>query len=404
MTTGSDHPEGDERESDFDPSDPAMRDDPHGVYRRLRSACPVARSEQWGGFWMLTRFDDVVAVTREHETFLNSIQNVVPAVVTTGRRPPLHFDPPEHTLWRKAMSGPLKPQAITALEPKVRALTIEVLEPAIARGQVELVGEVAATLPVLSLCAFLNPPQPDAPLLLKRIGEAFLHAFQERDLTGLERESRRLYAVAVDILSARKQAPLDPERDMASALLAMRIDGRPPPEEYTQGALRQLLLAGHVAVTMMMGSCARHLAEHPALQDELRQKPDRIAAAVDELLRLYTPNQGFCRTATTPVTLHGQQIAAREPIVIAYPSANRDATRFDDPDAFQFDRPQKHLAFGNGIHKCPGEQLARLELRVFLEELLARTTEITLAGPATSAPWPEYGPRTLPLRLVGRTS
>jgi cytochrome P450 len=151
-----------------------------------------------------------------------------------------------------------------------------------------------------------------------------------------------------------------------------------------------------------MGSCARHLAEQPTLQDELRQKPERIAAAVDELLRLYTPNQGFCRTATREVTLHGRQIAPRAPIVLAYPSANRDPTRFDDPDSFQLDRPQKHVAFGHGIHKCPGEQLARLELRVFLEELLGRTTEIALVGQATPARWPEYGPRTLPLRLVGR--
>jgi cytochrome P450 len=99
------------------------------------------------------------------------------------------------------------------------------------------------------------------------------------------------------------------------------------------------------------------------------------------------------------VVLHGQTIHPREPIVLAYPSANRDEARFEEPDAFKLDRPQKHIAFGNGVHKCPGEQLARLEIRVFLEELLARTRSFTLEGDAPPARWPEYGPRSLPLRL-----
>lgn len=388
---------------DFDPLDPRMQDDPHSVYRALRAGCPLARSERWDGFWMLSRFDDVVAVTKDHETFVNSVQNVVPAVVTTGRRPPLHLDPPEHTFWRKAMSGPFKIQNIAMLEPKVRELTIEALSPLLARGHGDLATEVAATLPVLSLCAFLNPPQPDAPARLKQMGDAFLRAFQERDFEALERESRNLYQVAVEILAARKQAPLDPERDMATALLMMRVDGEPVPQALTQGALRQLLLAGHVAVTMMMGSCARHLAEQPALQTELRSAPEKIPAAIDELLRLYAPNQGFCRTSQSDVELHGQVVKKGEPIVLAYPSANRDAARFEAPDTFRFDRPQKHIAFGNGVHKCPGELLARLELRVFVEELLARTEDFALDGPVTPARWPEYGPRTLPLRITSRT-
>jgi len=166
-----------------------------------------------------------------------------------------------------------------------------------------------------------------------------------------------------------------------------------------QGALRQLLVAGHIAVTMMIGSCTKHLAEHPALQSELRARPELIAPAVEELLRLYAPNQGFARTASHPVELHGQTVQPREPVVLLYPSANRDEAAFEAPDEFRLHRPLKHLAFGTGVHKCPGEQLARLELRVFLEELLARTQHFELAGTVELAPWPEYGPRSLPLRL-----
>src|SRR5262249_23412846 len=156
-----------------------------------------------------------------------------------------------------------------------------------------LVSEVTAKLPVLTLCAFLNAPDGAAEQIREH-SDRFLHAFQQRDAENLERHSRRLYALAASIFEARRQAPLDPEGDVASALLAMRIEGQPVSEDLLQGALRQLLIAGHVAVTMVMGSCARHLALDTDLQDQLRRSPDRIAAAIEELLRLHTPNQGFC--------------------------------------------------------------------------------------------------------------
>jgi cytochrome P450 len=383
----------------FDPlSDDALRD-PHAAHRDLRARCPIARSERWGGFWVLSRYDDILAVTRDHLTYVNSVQNVVPAVTTTGRRPPLHFDPPEHTLWRKAMSGPFKAGALAELEPHTRAHTVRLLTPLLERGRCELVSELAGTLPVHVLCAFLHAQDAVTPEQIEQLSREFLQAFQDRDSQALETTSRRLYALAAAILDLRRQSPLDPERDVASALLAMRIDEASPSEDLLQGALRQLLVAGHVAVTMMIGSCARHLAEHLELQRQLREDPSKIERALDELLRLYTPNQAFCRTASHEVALHGATIRPREPVVLLYPSANRDEAAFEAPDQFRWDRARKHVAFGNGVHKCPGEQLARLELRVFLEELLARTRRFELAGEVELARWPEYGPRRLPLRF-----
>ena len=390
--------------SDFDPLDPETWRDPHASYRELRARCPMARSERWGGFWLLTRYEDVLAVSKQHQSYVNSVQNVVPAVTTTGRRPPLHFDPPEHTQWRKAMSGPFKLQALAQLEQRMRALTVDMLAPLIQRGHAELMGELAGTLPVLNLCVFLNAPEADASRKIKQLSEDFLHAYQSRDAAALERESRRLYALATDILEARKREPLDPEADIASAILQVRIDGQPASEDLMQGAMRQLLVAGHVAVTMMMGSAAYHLACDPELQAQLRAAPELIAAAVEELLRLYTPNQAFCRTPAQDSELLGEQLRAREPLVLSYPSANRDERVFEDPDHFQFDRAVKHLAFGNGVHKCPGELLARLELRIFLEELLARTSSFELAGEMQLSRWPEYGPRVLPLAFSGCSS
>jgi ACS family tartrate transporter-like MFS transporter len=388
------------RDSDFDPISEQTLRDPHAAYAELRRGCPLAHGERWGGFWVLSRYEDIVAVTRDHETFVNSVQNVVPAVVTTGRRPPLHFDPPEHTMWRKALSGPFKASTVAALEPRVRALTVELLSPLIARGRAELATELAGSLPVLVLCAFLNAPAKDAPDRIRQLSDRFLRAFHARDHAALERESRNLYAIAAELLELRRREPLDPQHDVASALLAMRIDGEPVSDDLMQGALRQLLVAGHVAVTMAIGSAARHLAMHPELQTQLRGDRATIAQAVEELLRLYTPNQAFCRTAVRPVELHGQVVPAREPIVVLYPSANRDEDVFEAPDEFRLERSIKHVAFGNGVHKCPGEALARLQLRVFVEELLARTTRFELDGAVEFAQWPEYGPKSLPVRFV----
>jgi cytochrome P450 len=384
---------------DFDPLDPETLRDPHETYRALRARCPMARSERWGGFWFLSRYEDVLAVSKQHQTFVNSVQNVVPAVTTTGRRPPLHFDPPEHTQWRKAMSGPFKLQALSQLELRMRALTVDMLAPLIERGRTELMSELAGTLPVLNLCVFLNAPARNTSAQIKQLSEDFLRAYQTRDAAALERESRRLYALASDILEARQRQPLDPETDIASAILQVRIDGQPASPDLMQGAMRQLLVAGHVAVTMMMGSAAYHLACDAALQAQLRASPERISSALEELLRLYTPNQAFCRTPAHDTELLGETLHAREPVVLSYPSANRDESVFEHPDRFQFDRAIKHLAFGNGVHKCPGELLARLELRIFLEELLARTRSFGLAGEMELSRWPEYGPRVLPLVL-----
>ena len=384
---------------DFDPLTPEHIANPHTAFAELRRTCPLAHGERWGGFWLLSRYDDIVAVTRDHGTFVNSVQNVVPGVTTSGRRPPLHFDPPEHTLWRKALSCPFKTSTLAALEPRVRELTAESLAPLLANGRAELVAELAGVLPVRVLCAFLNAETPETTAQIRSLSDRFLQAFHSRDHAALECESRKLYAIAADLLAARKHQPLDPQCDVASALLGLRIDGEPVSDELMQGALRQLLVAGHVAVTMMLGSAARHLALHPELQQQLRDQPERIAPAVEELLRLYTPNQAFCRAATQPVELLGQTIAAREPIVVLYPSANRDETVFEAPDEFRFDRPVKHLAFGNGIHKCPGEALARIELRVFIEQLLLGTRNVALDGPVELASWPEYGPKSLPLRF-----
>ncbi len=218
-----------------------------------------------------------------------------------------------------------------------------------------------------------------------------------------EEENLFMYGVFRELVAGRRAQPLDPGSDIVTALLEVRVDGSPLDDEFIAGSIRQLLIAAHVAPSAAIASAIRHVAEDSALQDELRRQPELIPSACDELLRLYTPNQGFARTATRTTRVRGQQIEAGEQVALVLTSANRDPEVFPEPDRFILGRsPNPHIAFGWGSHKCAGKHVAETEMRLALEELLAATDHFDVAGEVAPVYWPLYGPETLPLRCVSR--
>ena len=202
-------------------------------------------------------------------------------------------------------------------------------------------------------------------------------------------------------MAKRKLAPMDPDRDPTSALLAARHRGEPLPDEMIVGTVRQVLVVGMIAPMVMVGSIAVHLSRDRALQTKLRAEPHLLPDAIEEFLRLYTPYRGFARTATADVEMSGRTIPAGEPIALVYASANRDEAMFPDGDRFRMGRPNisEHLAFGRGPHNCPGLHIGRMQLRVALEELLARTRGFVLAGAIKPTRFPEIGALSVPLRF-----
>ena len=174
------------------------------------------------------------------------------------------------------------------------------------------------------------------------------------------------------------------------------------PDDLIVGTVRQVLVVGMIAPMVLVGSIAVHLSRDQALQDELRRQPQLIPAAIEEFLRLYTPYRGFARTAVCDVEFGGRTIPAGEPIALVYASANRDEAVFPEGGTFRLHRPNlgDHLAFGRGPHNCPGASLGRLELRVSLEELLARTTRFEIAGEIVPTRFPEIGALSVPLRFA----
>lgn len=376
-------------------------DDAHALFKDLRGRCPVAHSADFEGFWVVTRYADVVRVLADSQTFSTAKQNVVPRVATSGRRPPLHLDPPEHTPYRRAISPLFSSDRMAAWEPVVRTIVSDLLAPLVERGEADICVDFSYRLPIFVLAEFFHIPPRQAEKI-RNIGADFNRALQVRDTAKLEETSLFLYDVARDIIAERKAAPLDPASDPTSALLAARDeDGKALPEDMILGTIRQLLVVGIIAPTTFTGSMAVHLARNPDHFALLKNDPSLVPAALEELLRLYTPYRGFARTAKADVEIGGRTIAKDEPIALAFTSANRDPEAFEDPDSFRLDRTnaKQHVAFGLGPHQCAGAPLARLMLRVTLEELVRRTSGWELAGPTPMTTWPEYGPLSVPVRF-----
>lgn len=385
---------------DFDPEVPEDFDSPHIEYARLRRECPVAHTNGLGGFWALTRYEDVKRAASDSSTFITSVQNVVPKVAYTGRRPPLHLDPPEHTPYRKALNPLLSVERAEMFAGRARELTRRLLDPMVAKGGGDICVELSSYLPVHVFGEWMRMPEEWLDTL-HDAGRAFILAVHSNVPDVMKETSLKLYDMARALIALRHEHPQDPELDPTSALLEARHEGQPLPDELLVGTVRQVLVVGIVAPMVMIGNICVHLSRDKALQQKLRADPSLIPAALEEFLRLYTPYRGFARTAVCPVEMGGRTINPGEAIALIYASANRDEEVFPEPDKFILDRPNiaQHLAFGRGPHNCPGVHLGRMQLRVAIEEILAATNEFDLDGPITVSRWPEVGALSVPLRF-----
>lgn len=385
---------------DFDPLVPETFDSPHDDYARLRATCPVAHSDAWGGIWALMKHDDVANAAADWRTFITSQQNVIPKVAFTGRRPPLHLDPPEHTPYRRALAPLLSERRVERLRPVIRTICRDLLADMAAAGGGDVVADFSAHMPIATFAHWMNLTA-DQVRELTAVGKRYNIAVQSNDIAATKESSLWLYDMARAIVADRRANPMSVDEDATSALLATRVDGEPLPEDMIVGTIRQVLVVGIIAPSVMIGSIAVHLGRDRALQSQLRGDPELVPAAVDEFLRLYTPYRGFARTAAEDVTIRGRTIPAGEPIALVYASANRDEDVFTDADRFRIDRPnmKDSVAFGRGPHMCVGAALARLELIVALEELLAAAPGFALAGEPQPTRFPEIGALSVPIRF-----
>jgi cytochrome P450 len=364
-----------------------------------RGSVVRASMPRGGTAWVVVGAKALRQVLLDHRTFSSAV-----AHFGTTRLPPIEADPPEHSAYRRLLNPYFRPERLATMEPALRTFAADAVTQLIAGGaQGEDALETLVSVPVRSLCLLLGIADSDWPVV-RRI-ETALHAAGGRlDAHDRSRSAERgelatdAFSLASDLMAARRSQPRD---DLVSGIVNWELGGRRLTEEEALGIIILIILAGFGTTFRTLAAAVRLLASDQALQSTLREAPERIPAAVEEVLRIDSGAPALDRIATRDLELGGCPIRRGDAVMTAYGAANHDPADVEAPSEFRLDRgPNRHLAFGHGVHKCVGAPLARLEVRLFLEELLARTQSITLAGPVQRKPWPDLSCVTLPLTIT----
>ena len=386
--------------SDWDPADPATAADYPAAHARLRADAPVAWSSNWGGFYTLMRHADVMAASRDPETFTATRMTVIPSSPRKGLpRLPLQRDPPESDRYRKALNPFFKENRIRAFEAPLRALSERLFTGLLQTpAAADYAGAYAEpfTQGALGLLVGLDAEEATE---VGRLSHAYVTAVQGQDLATAGGLSRQVDGFAERLVADRRAAPRDARADLVSGLIAEPPPDAPFDDTELAGMVRLMLIGGHVVPRNFLCSTAWHLATNPAHVRLLRDDPAAAKPFLEELLRYYASNQALVRVATRPTEIGGTAIPEGCPVALNFLSANRDEAVFDDPMTFVPDRaPNRHLAFGIGPHMCLGIAIAKLEARLAIEALLA-APGLSVVGTPGWARWTEYGVTSLTLDL-----
>jgi len=357
---------------DFDPFDPRFFGDPYPSYRRLRLEAPVHRREiprprVWPHYWVLSRAADVDAALLDWQTFSSARGTLIDTDIRLIPPNIFNMDPPRHDELRAVLARVLTPACVASLAPRVRALARELLDALPRSGGFDAATQYAQAIPTLTMCELMDLPKGERERFLKWnldtlagadfTSEAALRAYAEMD------------AYWKAVVAERRQAR---GGDLISQLLHQPVAGEPLSDAEIGGFCSLLHDAAQNTTMNTISNAVISLARFPDERRKLVREPARWPRALEELLRYESPVQGLARTTTRDVTLHGTTIPAGDQVLILYGSANHDETVFPDPDVLDLDRDvRSHWSFGRGIHHCLGNAVARLEVRVALEALLA---------------------------------
>ena len=358
-----------------------VADDPHPTYEELRQRCPVARSDLGGhSVVLLSRYEDVLWALRHPEAFTSAGGNL-----NLGEQPllPLEVDPPQHTAYRRLLNPRFVPREIERLEPAIRGVVVELMDAFVDRGSCDFHEEVATPLPSSIFLALMGLPREDLPQFMQWRDNTIRPDVAPGDLEGAERIRRETAAAISEYFrQAIADRRADPDETLLSMIVHGAVDDVPLTEAELLGISHLLLLGGLDTVTATLDCMVAFLAEHPDHRRQLVEDSGRIPAAVEELLRWLSPVMVIPRTAAVDMTLHDVDIKAGDGVTLVLGAANTDEDAFG-PDGVDFGREaNKHVAFGGGHHLCLGAHLARLELRVVLEELHRRIPDYRIAPDA----------------------
>jgi hypothetical protein len=362
----------------YDPFAPDVIRDPLPYYRRLRDEAPAYYIAKYD-CWAISRFQDIWDVSSDTLHFTATKGTSSAQVVTKDQpvTPMLNsMDPPAHSKLRAVVRQCFLPKHLREIEPRVRALLKELLEPQIAKGGCDIVGDVAARLSIKVACMAIGLPVADGEYLHRLVQRFFKHDPSEH---GISTDGWAAMTEMTDYCLARVQderrAPSGTPQALP-ALCSADVDGKRLSDEDAASHLTLLIVGGSETFPKTLANGLVRLAEYPAQRAQLVRDPNGIPAAYEEILRYDMPTQYLCRTVAKETTLHGQTLKPGQGVLMLYPSGNRDEREFANPDVFDVARkPPRILSFGAGQHACLGTHVARFEGRLCLEEILRAAPE-----------------------------
>jgi cytochrome P450 len=394
-------------ETDWDHADPAYNQNAPQIWDQLRGTCPVAHTDRYGGAWLPVSHADVSAVARDTDHFSSEgavLANKPPrdqwiSTAPIGGAPPITSDPPFHADARRLLLPAFSPQVVAEWEPEIRRLCNELIDNMGDIDTVDAAVQYAQNIPVYVIARMLGLPLEDSDyfretvhMVLEEIGAEFGErqgAFEKLDA----------------YLTMHVQDHIDnPKDDLIGFLLNAKIYDQPLSPQHVVGTIILLMVAGIDTTWSSIGSSIWHLAQHPSDLQRMVNEPELLPTAIEELLRMYAPVT-MARIVSQDAEIGGCPVKAGDSVLLPFPAANRDPEVFPDADKVIIDREEnRHVAFGLGIHRCLGSNLARLELRVAVQVFIQRFPKFELADPSTVT-WSlgqVRGPRKLPVRVTQR--
>lgn len=386
--------------TDYDLGDPRYEESPYEIWDELRDACPVAHTERRGGSFLPTKYDDVAAIAYDTDHFSSRQTSVLPLPEGASLlvAPPITSDPPFHTEARRILLPYFSPKSVAKLEARTRSLCLELLDKIEASGvpTADAAGDYAQHIPVRVIAFMLGIPEEDED----RFTDWAVRVLQDGidDPESVKVAIKEILAYFAEQVEARRQEPAD---DLISDLIVAEMDGGPLTDKHLLGTCFLLLLAGIDTTWSGIGSSLWHLATNPSDRDRLVAEPELIPTAVEEFLRAYSPVT-MAREVIQDTEVNGCPMHAGDRVLLNFPAGNRDPEKFDRPDEVLIDREQnRHFAFGIGIHRCIGSNVARMEMQVAIEEWLKRFPSFALTEGA-DVRWggaQVRGPREVPVDL-----
>ncbi len=397
----ADHPPVTDWIHDFDHTDPRWTENPFPIWDELRAASPVVHTDRFLGCYLPTTYEAVREISHDTEHFSSRrviVRDVRPEVAKNAA-PPITSDPPAHKPAKQLLLPPFTPDAMKKLEPRVRAICNELIDEFIADGKCDAAARYTKYIPVRTIAHMLGIPEKDSELFIK-----WIHMILELSIKSesmLVQAMQEMTAYFAGHIEERKKRPTD---DLISTLMNARDkNGQPLEDSHVLGSLRLILIAGIDTTWSAIGASLWHLAKTPDDRARLVAEPALMPTAVEELLRAYSPVT-MAREVMKETVISGCPVKPGNMVLLSFPAANRDPAVFPDADKVVLDRKEnRHAAFGLGIHRCVGSNLARMEMTVAIEEWLKRIPEFRL-DPAGEVKWSQgtvRGPRQLPV-LFGK--